>query len=309
MKMSLYRYCRLLNGVILTLVVCAGMILYWAWFRLGDVATVVNVEPSEVVSFEWPEPTVFIHAPWWVMERRSTQVGAAARGPLAQRFRLAGTFFAYPGEDQSVKGSRQAIIDDLRTRRQFLSREGDQIDNIEVVGIYRDRIVLRSNGTEEELWLSFSHENGSGRQGGVAGATTARAPQRFEDMPALETSRFGKRIADDRWIIQRDELLNYADEVLEDPERLLALFAAMEPELGDDDEITGFRLGMLGENVLYEAAGMLDGDVVRAVNSMPMTSPARARYFISEFMNGQISAIVLDIERDGEEQKLIHLIR
>lgn len=287
------------------LTLCAAGLLTLVWWQLP--VPHMTSPPAEHVAYAWPDPVLFPLDAWTVMQRRSA-VPTASGGPLAQRFRLAGTFFAYPGENAIGEGMRQAIIDDLGSRRQFLSREGDKIDEVEVVGIFRDRIVLRSNGAEEELWLSFTDVAGD-RDVSDGIDAVAEPPRRIEDMPAIETSRFGKRVGENRWVIQRDELVRYADEVLEDPERLLALFAAMEPDLNEADEIAGFRLGMLGENVLYEAAGMQDGDVVRAVNSMPMTSPARARYFITEFMNGRISAIVLDIERDGEEQKLIHLIR
>jgi hypothetical protein len=91
--------------------------------------------------------------------------------------------------------------------------------------------------------------------------------------------------------------------------RLAAILLAMQPDFDDDGDVAGYQLELLGEDILYEAAGMLEGDIVRAVNSMPMTSPARAQYFISEFLQGNISAIVLDVEREGVESKLIYLIR
>ncbi|MEI7782138.1 MAG: hypothetical protein WCJ18_09475 [Planctomycetota bacterium] len=60
--------------------------------------------------------------------------------------------------------------------------------------------------------------------------------------------------------------------------------------------------------VLMELA-VREGDVVRKVNSMIMTSQKRAEYFIGEFLQNRVSAIVFDIERDNKPQKLIYFIR
>jgi len=55
--------------------------------------------------------------------------------------------------------------------------------------------------------------------------------------------------------------------------------------------------------------GLQHGDVVRKVNSMRMTSQRRAEYFIGEFVQGRLGAVVLDIERNGQPTKLVYLIK
>ena len=291
----------------MTLTVLVALRFGYAQWRLST-ADLSSVSPEDTASVrEWPETAAFLPEDWTVVQRRGAAL-PAPMGPLGQRFRLAGTFFAYPGEGEARSGTRHAILDDLREQKQHLLQEGDDVDAVEVVRIFRDRIVLRGQAGEEELWLSFTGKTSPGDR--PADEERAETPLRFEDMPALETSRFGKRIGENRWVLQREELLRYFDELQEDPERLTAIFMAMEPDYDEEEErVAGYRLGMLGENVLYEAAGFQDGDIVRMVNSMPMTSPARAEYFISEFLNERISAVVFDIERNGAEQKLIHLIR
>lgn len=259
-------------------------------------------------TYDWPAPATFAPGSWTVVQRRGGSV-PAQMGPLGQRFRLAGTFFAYPGDgDPAHSGTRHAIVDDVQQQQQHLLQEGDEVDAIRVVSIFRDRIVLRGPAGEEELWLSFTSKSSPGRE--PPARDRAETPLRFEDMPALETSRFGKRIGENRWVFQRDELVRYMDELQDDPERLTAIFMAMQPDYDEDEEhITGFRLDKLGEDVLYDAAGFQNGDIVREVNSIPMTSAARAEYLIREFVNERISAVVFDIERDGRPEKLIHLIR
>ncbi len=287
-------------------VVC--MVLLIAGIRQYRGLPPVPAEPKEdelgVVS--WPEVRAFSDEDWSVFELRAG--GAPGRmGPLAERYRLAGTFFAYPHEaTPDSRSTRQAILDDVRERKQHLVQEGDAVGEAHVISIFRDRIILRAPAGQEELWLSFMGVAEEPAVDDVAEADTP--PLRFEDMEALETSRFGKRIAENRWVMQRDALLAYADEVQEDAERLAALFLAMQPDI-QDGEIAGYQLHKQGEDILYEAAGMKEGDIVRMVNSMPMTSPARAQYFFNEFFSERVSAIVFDIERDGEEEKLIYLIR
>ena len=42
---------------------------------------------------------------------------------------------------------------------------------------------------------------------------------------------------------------------------------------------------------------------------MKMTKQERAEYFIREFVQDRLNAVVLDIERNGNPQKLIYYLR
>ncbi len=302
-------------GLLALFIVAVGSLAI-ALYRLPHPDAAVRVTRAPAPMPEWPviQP---IPADSWLVMRLRDGMAEATQGPLAERFRLAGTFFAYPGPaGQSHRpGSRRAIIDDLQEGHQRLVREGDQIDQVAVVHIYRDRIVLRDVTGDEELRLSYTGEIPEEAPTETAQAGILRRGERrniftrFEDMPALEENRFGRRVAENRWILDREALMAYTDDIRDEPERLTALFMAMQPDFDDDDQIAGFQLDMLGENELYEATGFQNGDIVRSVNSMPMTNPDRATYFIREFMEGRVSALVFDIERDGEDHRMIHLIR
>ena len=74
-------------------------------------------------------------------------------------------------------------------------------------------------------------------------------------------------------------------------------------------KVDGYRLDRAGEQAFYEAVGLTENDVVRKVNSMKMIKQERAEYFIREFVQDRLSAVVLDIERDGESMKLIYYLR
>jgi hypothetical protein len=255
-----------------------------------------------------------------IVERRIFGVpdaGPAAVVPeWADRYRLAGTHVVT--ETNAVEGvegpvASQAFMEDRSSGQGFWVARGAQLDEHELVEVtHKSAVFEAADGAQITFALFAGTAVASARNAGSVSepepGESASEPMTFEEMPALETSRFGKRIGENRWLFDRDKVLEYADDVQEDPLRLARMLAAMQPEFDEERAVTGFKLSLLGENELYEAAGFQEGDVVRQVNSMAMTSPARARYFIREFLNGNMGAVVFDIERDGQTQKLIHIV-
>lgn len=254
--------------------------------------------------FGWPQPDELPGEAWSAFRRLQGQP-LSSLGPLGKRFRLAGTFFAF-GEDSGGEGTFcKAILDDAAKKEQYLVKEGDVLDDIQVVRIYRDRVVLRNQGQEEELWLSFANA--------LSDKATPSAQPRKEsgaltDLPALEENRFGKRVGESRWVFSRDALMTYYREMLDDPERLAQIYVSMKPDY-KEGAVAGYTVDVEGEGDFFRAAGLQNGDVVRQVNSMNMTSQRRAEFFIGEFAKNRLNAVVLDIERESQPRKLIYLIR
>ncbi len=224
-------------------------------------------------------------------------------GELARRYRLAGTFFA-SGEHQQ---SRKAIIDDLQAKgpeNQKLVGEGDTLDDggVLVASIQTEFVVLRAGMREEKIWLSFA--------GGPshAAAESDRAGQAAAGGAADMLARFGARVEDRRWLLKRDALLQYYQELMADTERLGKVFESLKP-VYQQSRIAGYVLDVAGEKDMFHAFGLRQNDVIRKVNSMPMNSQRRAEYFISEFVKNRVNGFVLDIERDGKPQKFVYLIR
>jgi type II secretory pathway component PulC len=252
----------------------------------------------------WPEA----HAPdaelWQVFQPAPDQVTEA--GPLAGRFRLAGTFFVSGGEGDGATGQRKAILDDLRTKQQVLLAEGESWDGVQAVSVLDDQVRLRQGGAEETIRLSFL--------GGTAAVAAAGTNQvagggvAVDQEPTLETTRFGRKVGLNRWVLQREELTRYYQSLLDDPERIAALYVSLKPDY-KESAITGYTLDVTGEADFFAAMGMQQGDVIRKVNSMNMTSQKRAEYFMGEFMKNRLNAFVLDIERGGKPEKLIYLVR
>ena len=101
--------------------------------------------------------------------------------------------------------------------------------------------------------------------------------------------------------------MEYYQEIMDHPERAVTLFESMRPVVAGQ-EIEGFTVAPAGEEEMFSAMGLRDGDVIRRFNSMDMISQHRAEYFLGEFAQGRLDALVLDIERDGSPQKLIYLM-
>lgn len=232
---------------------------------------------------------------------------AAARGEMdsraaavakAARFRLAGTFFAMSGADER----RKAILDDTQTKLQSIVGQGETIDGWTVDEVAAEQAVLVRGAERLVLKLGFS---GPPLTPVVAAAGAVKVA---EGERVLEETAFGKRVGETRWVLSRDALMGYYQGLLDSPDRIAALYMSMKPEYRND-EITGYRINQEGEQDFFKAMGLKENDVVRKVNSMNMTSQARAEYFIGEFVKNRLNAVVLDIERDGKAEKMIYLTR
>jgi len=251
--------------------------------------------PSE---FRWPG----IESGRWKLFRSGAPVAPkAAMGSLASRYRLAGVFVMLSGSGRIGGENRCAILDDMQTKTQLLATENEQVAGIRVVQVESDYVVLSNSSGQEKIFLAAGTIGGSGQ---VAAITDLNTPT------ILESNRFGNRIGETRWEFSRAAVLDYYQEMMDDPERLVALFMAMEPDRDEAGKVAGYRVNMdVGEREFYTQMGFQNGDVVRKVNSMRMTSQRRAEYFIGEFVQSRLGAVVIDIERNGQSKKLVYLIK
>ena len=281
----------------------AGLAAAWALFawhgQPGGIPPVATILP--VHGLAWPKPIVPQPADWDVVCRAKGKGGVTVLTATAQRFRLAGTFSALEGDVATGAGNRKAVIDDLQKQTEYLLREGEAAEGLTLLKIMADRVTVQINGRQEELRLSFTDA--------LAGGVAPLAPTAKTNEVALETSRFGKRIAEHRWVMSREALMQYYEELRKDPERVVKLFDSLKPSYNAQQQLDGYRMGMEGEKEFFQSVGLQDGDVVRKVNSINMTSQNRAEYLISEFLQNRLSAIVFDIDRDNTQQKLIYFIR
>ena len=231
---------------------------------------------------------------------------------LVTRFRLAGTIRVY---DTGVEGGRtasdrRAVVEDReKPGKVFIVKVGDRLaDGVRVRAIEPRRVRLEANGREVELRLR--------------GRNADEAESEFDerrndhwsrldlgDQAILSESRLGVQIEDRRWVLDRRRVMDYYQEVLDDGDRLVAVFDSFKPLRNDQRRIDGYILVPEGEREFFEMVGLKEGDIVRKVNSMPLTSRRIAEAFIRDFANGELGAVVLEVEREGTPVQLIYELR
>lgn len=251
-----------------------------------------------------PEQNIFAPAVEVIIEPPTR----TSSGELAKRFRLAGTIF---GTQNFGASNPYAIIDDKHQVRQSVVMRGDEvIPGITVVEIKKSSVILRDANGEEELFLEKRSPSAEVKEE----ATVAAGEQPAEQSREEAAKRFGGvEVFPGRWEFDRQVVLDYYDELMNNGERMLSIFDSMDPVYETDPVgarvITGYEVGVEGEQELFTAAGLENGDIVRTVNSVPMANRRFAERFIKEFVNGQTEMFVLEVERDGKIEKKVYTIK
>ena len=226
------------------------------------------------------------------------QAGAAQLG-MPDRFRLAGTFFVDTGTGEP---SRKAILDDASKRQQYIVGEGERVEEVTVGTIYFDHVTLQGPDGSRDIWLEFA---GRGQRTDLSATSNEVAAA-----GSGGTNRFGcVKVQDNRWQFSRKPLMDYYQELLDEPERMVAVFDTMKPVRDEGNKITGYVVGIEGEKDFFDAVGLSQGDIVRSVNSVQMTNRKRAEFLIDEFLNDKMSAVVMEVERGGQVVKQIYQLR
>jgi general secretion pathway protein C len=185
-------------------------------------------------------------------------------------------------------------------------RVGDHLDDAVVTRIAWNRLFLRRPGEPDECYLDIRDP--------AAPAVAARPPppeqpplpERKE--PATSEDRFERAVArsidelgEGEFAVSRTLL----DTVLEEPE--LAARAMRVLPARDGEAIVGFRLLGVRRDTLPGKLGLQNGDVVAAINGLPMTSmDAVMRAYGLLRMADEITVEVL---RRGERVALMYHLR
>ena len=222
---------------------------------------------------------------------------------LARRFRLAGTLLSV-GDDATPP---MAVLDDRSVARQFLARLGEEfVPGVRLVEVLSGEAVIEGAGGRARLAVEKPR-----RPGGVAADSAAPGGGAQSGAGQAEGRFGGREVFPGRWEFSRERLLDYYTELRREPERLVAVFDSLEPLWKDGDPSTrviqGYQLNVQGEGDFFEAMGMRQGDIVRAVNSVEMANRVRAEAFLSAFVLGEMDTFVIDIERDGRPEQHVYV--
>ncbi len=232
------------------------------------------------------------------MQARPEKTSRLASGSSSsERFRLAGTF-SIEGLDRP---QAKAVLDDSVKRDQFIVAEGDRLDDVTIKKIFYDHVVLETPEGARPIWMDFSDQTQTGTLSVVSNQLAVASGG---------TNRFGcSKVMDNRWQFSRKPLLDYYQELLDEPDRMVAVFDTMKPVRDERNKITGYVVGLEGEKDFFDAVGLQQGDIVRAVNSVPMTHRRRAESFIDQFLQDKLNVVVLEVERDGKTTKQVYQMR
>ncbi len=117
-------------------------------------------------------------------------------------------------------------------------------------------------------------------------------------------SRFGgERTGTNSWSFSRVAIMDYYQELMDRPERLVKVFDSLAPVYDDARRIEGYRVAIRGESDFFDAVGLHEGDVVRSVNSIEMTNRRRAENLIRRFTQNDLDLVIIELDRDGRRIK------
>ena len=216
-----------------------------------------------------------------------------ARGGLAERFRLVGVLL-----NAFEVGKSTAIIEEKATGRQRRLRVGEALE---------PQVTVKSI-TKAEVWVLGPHgEECLVREGReTSGASPSAAPSQAVDGDRGDgrLKRFGGvQTGTNSWAFSRASILDYYQELLDRPERLVKVFDSLAPVYDAERRIEGYRVGIEGEAEFFAAVGLRQGDIVRSVNSIEMTNRRRAENLIRRFTQNDLDVVIIELDRDGRRIK------
>jgi len=142
--------------------------------------------------------------------------------------------------------------------------------------IFADRVMLERGGRIEALRLPKTDSGDAG----VGATPTSLGPQPLQAMP--EPQNLGE----------------LRQEIAANPQKLMDVIRAMPVQ--EQGKLTGFRIYPAGNGPLFAQLGLHPGDVVTAVNGIPLTDPAQSMRILSSVKTSD--QITVTLLRNGQSQ-------
>lgn len=201
--------------------------------------------------------------------------------PTTLQVSLLGTI---AGDEQSAR----AIIEDQKKREQNLYRVGDTVQNALVIRILRGKVVLRVDGRDEILTMDEKKKD-TGREEGPRSRTVQRT---------RGTGPAGNR---NTVTLDRREIKESLDNIGD-----ILTQVRVEPYM-QDGRTAGLQVSDIAPDSIFERMGLMDGDIVQAVNNRQITSPDDVIGFYQSLKSA--SRLNLLLSRDGRRMVLNYNIR
>jgi general secretion pathway protein C len=169
--------------------------------------------------------------------------------------------------------------------------------------IYPESVVMEFNGNEYEVLLEkFIDKASSGAATGKAQRPGRAANKRRR--PAAggkDFSQFARRTGENEFVVSKRAI----DESIQNPQNILT-DARLLPNMNKGAQ-RGFKVSEIKRGGLYEHLGLLNGDILLAVNDFKLSSPESALQAFTTLQGS--SSIKLNIERRGKKIELKYNIR
>lgn len=222
-------------------------------------------------------------------------MAVVSRVGVADRYRLVGVMLQADDAAKSV-----AFIEEKAKGWQRRLRVGEELE---------PSVAVKSI-TSTEVWVSGPAGEECLRRDGQRAldppeASVGRAGSSGSGSEGLE--RFGgARTGTNSWRFSRGAILEYYQELLDRPERLVKVFDSLAPVYDASQGIEGYRVTIEGEADFFDAVGLREGDIVRSVNSIEMTNRRRAENLIRRFTQNDLDLVIIELDRGGQRLKQIY---
>ncbi|MBU6510015.1 MAG: type II secretion system protein GspC [Gammaproteobacteria bacterium] len=148
--------------------------------------------------------------------------------------------------------------------------------------IYPDHVLLNLNGHLQSLSLPKSSSSAGDDDAGLAG-------------PAIPRVVYGSNLPATQNLNQlRNELVSH-------PERLLDMMRAM--PVMENGKLSGYRVFPVGNSNAFGKLGLEPGDVVTAVNGIPLDNPAQSLQVLNNIRTSE--QVSITFTRNGQQQTKI----
>ena len=183
---------------------------------------------------------------------------------------------------------------------QKMYKNGQDIPGAGVLSeVYPDMVVMDFNGNSYEVALeSFTDEPRQRVPG--RGARDSRSQGRAQQN-GRDFSQFARRTGENEYVVNKRAI----DESIQNPQNVLT-DARLLPNMVAGAQ-KGFRILEIKPGGLYETLGLLNGDVLLAVNNFRLSSPESALQAFTTLQGS--SSISLEVERGGKNISLKYNIR
>lgn len=179
-----------------------------------------------------------------------------------------------------------AVIQDKTSKDTSIYRVNDIVLNeAKIIQIERSRVVVLRNGKQESLIL-FEQES---------------IPSETTSVASIPKGSMIKEVSENRYEIAKDEFENATSNI-----GTLMTQARVVPDLVDG-KINGYKVFAIKPGSLYEKIGMKNGDIIKSINGLDVSSPEKALELFQQLKNE--SEFTVELLRNNSPQTMTYRVR